>query len=106
MPAGLSPVNAAIGNRIIHPYGDWLLHDIGTGDTEVVQGGPDSTRKMLRTAPLWGVRTVPQMGHDGRWKTFEQAIQGHAGQAAGVRTNYNGLTPDQQRQIKVFLRSL
>jgi CxxC motif-containing protein (DUF1111 family) len=68
------------------PVLDFLLHDVGTGDTEVVQAGaPDSTRKMLRTAPLWGVRTVPEMGHDGRWTTFSDAIEGHAGQAARPR---------------------
>jgi CxxC motif-containing protein (DUF1111 family) len=28
----LKTVPAALGNRIIHPYSDFLLHDIGTGD--------------------------------------------------------------------------
>jgi CxxC motif-containing protein (DUF1111 family) len=45
---------------------------------------------MLRTAPLWGVRTVPEMGHDGRWATFGDAIEGHGGQAAGARARYRG----------------
>jgi CxxC motif-containing protein (DUF1111 family) len=97
----------AVGNKVIHPYSDFLLHDVGTGDTEVVQAGaPDSTRKMLRTAPLWGVRTVPEMGHDGRWTTFSDAIEGHGGQAAGARANYRLLTPGEQRQVVAFLRSL
>jgi len=25
-------VPAALGNKIIHPFSDFLLHDIGTGD--------------------------------------------------------------------------
>src|SRR5882757_8456714 len=29
---GAFAVPAALGNKIIHPYGDFLLHDIGTGD--------------------------------------------------------------------------
>jgi CxxC motif-containing protein (DUF1111 family) len=105
-PAGLQPVDAARGGKIIRPYSDFLLHDIGTGDTEVVQGGGPETRTMLRTAPLWGVRTVPEMGHDGRWTSFEQAIQEHAGQAAAARAKYRLLTPGEQRQLKVFLGSL
>lgn len=105
-PAGLFPADAARGNRFIHPYSDFLLHSIGTGDTEVVQGGGPETRTMLRTAPLWGLRLVPEMGHDGRWPTFEQAIQEHAGQASGSRANYRALTPGQQKQVKTFLASL
>jgi CxxC motif-containing protein (DUF1111 family) len=105
-PAGLQPVDAARGNRLIHPYSDFLLHDVGTGDTEVVQGGDATTRKMLRTAPLWGVRTVPEMGHDGRWATFGDAIEGHGGQAAGARSRYRGLTDGERRQLRTFLLSL
>jgi CxxC motif-containing protein (DUF1111 family) len=97
MPTSPTGVADAVANKVIHPYSDFLLHDIGTGDTEVVQAAPDSTRKMLRTAPLWGVRTVPEMGHDGRWTTFSDAIEGHGGQAAGARANYRLLTPGEQR---------
>jgi CxxC motif-containing protein (DUF1111 family) len=97
---------AAVANKLIRPFSDFLLHDMGTGDTEVVQAGPESTRKMLRTAPLWGVRTVPEMGHDGRWTTFTDAIEGHAGQASLARARYRLLTPGEQRQLKVFLGSL
>jgi CxxC motif-containing protein (DUF1111 family) len=105
-PAGLPPVDAARGNRVIHPYSDFLLHDVGTGDTEVVQGGDATTRKMLRTAPLWGVRTVPEMGHDGRWATFGDAIEGHGGQAAAARARYRALTDGEKRQLRTFLLSL
>jgi CxxC motif-containing protein (DUF1111 family) len=105
-PAGLQPVDAARGNKVIHPYSDFLLHDIGTGDTEVVQGGDATTRKMLRTAPLWGIRTVPEMGHDGRWATFADAIEGHAGQAAAARARHRNLTDGEKRQLRTFLLSL
>ena len=43
---GTFAVPAALGNKIIHPYGDFLLHGIGTGDGIVRPG-----RKILRTAP-------------------------------------------------------
>jgi CxxC motif-containing protein (DUF1111 family) len=29
---GKLTVRAAVGNKIIHPYSDFLLHDVGTGD--------------------------------------------------------------------------
>jgi CxxC motif-containing protein (DUF1111 family) len=105
-PAGSQATPAALGNKIIHPYSDFALHDISSGDTEVVQNGPPETRKMLRTAPLWGVRLVPEMGHDGRWPTFEDAIQGHGGQADGSRRLYNTLPAESKRKLKVFLASL
>src|SRR5438128_7186778 len=36
---GALTVGTALGNRIVHPYGDFLLHDIGTGDGIVQNGG-------------------------------------------------------------------
>lgn len=43
-------VPAALGNKIIHPFSDFLLHDIGTGDG-IVQNGGQATRNRLRTVP-------------------------------------------------------
>jgi CxxC motif-containing protein (DUF1111 family) len=102
---GALTVAAALGNKIIHPYSDYLLHDIGTGDGVVQNGGP-ATRNRLRTQPLWGVRTHDRHMHDGATVTFDAAIQRHAGEATGVRSNYNSLTTTQQNQIITFLKSL
>jgi CxxC motif-containing protein (DUF1111 family) len=44
-------VSAAVGNKIIHPYSDFLLHNIGTHDP-IVQNGGQATYNMVRTAPL------------------------------------------------------
>jgi CxxC motif-containing protein (DUF1111 family) len=41
---GTFSVPDALGNKIIHPYSDFLLHDIGTGDG-IVQAGPQDTAK-------------------------------------------------------------
>ena len=49
---GTFAIPAALGNKIIHPFGDFLLHDIKTGDG-IVQAGPQDTANKLRTAPLW-----------------------------------------------------
>jgi CxxC motif-containing protein (DUF1111 family) len=102
---GALTVTAALGNKIIHPYGDFLLHDIGTGDG-IVQNGGAATRNKLRTQPLWGVRTHDRHMHDGVSVTFDEAIRRHAGEATFVTDNYNSLSTTQQNQIVSFLKSL
>jgi CxxC motif-containing protein (DUF1111 family) len=102
---GALTVGAALGNKIIHPYGDFLLHDIGTGDG-IVQNGGQSTANKLRTQPLWGVRTHDRHMHDGASLTFNESILRHAGEARGVTNNYRGLTSTQQNQLITFLKSL
>src|SRR6266571_480018 len=57
-------IPASLGDKIIHPYSDFLLHDVGTGDG-IVQNGGQSTRNKLRTAPLWVTRTRIRLMHDG-----------------------------------------
>jgi len=102
---GAFTIPAALGNKIIHPYSDFLLHDIGTGDG-IVQNGGQSTRNKLRTQPLWGVRTHPRHMHDGATLTFNESILRHAGEATGVINNYRGLSTTQQNQLITFLQSL
>src|SRR5204863_2970942 len=77
-------IPAALGNKTFHPYGDFLLHDVGTGDGIVVAMPEHYGRRMaqvnwkelsmerydsganrIRTAPLWGVRMRPMLMHDG-----------------------------------------
>ncbi len=59
---GAFTVPAALGNKIIHPFSDFLLHNIGTGDGIVQNGGPQ-TRNKLRTVPLWGLRARGRFMH-------------------------------------------
>jgi hypothetical protein len=105
---GAIRVRDAVGNKIIHPYSDFLLHDIGTGDGIPVLPGAAfaSTATQLRTAPLWALRTRNRLMHDGLSFTKQEAIARHAGQAAGVRTAYDGLTAAQKAQVLAFLDSL
>ena len=95
----------ALGNKIIHPFGDFLLHDVGTGDG-IVQNGGQTTANKLRTAPLWGVRTRDRLMHDGESLTRSEAILRHAGEATGVINNYRALSVTQRNQIATFLNSL
>jgi CxxC motif-containing protein (DUF1111 family) len=102
---GTFTVPTALGNKIIHPYGDFLLHDIDTGDG-IVQNGGQQTRLLVRTAPLWGVRTHTRLMHDGASLTFEQAIKRHGHEAQFARTNFFNRPLADQRKIVVFLESL
>jgi CxxC motif-containing protein (DUF1111 family) len=102
---GAFTIPDALARKKIHPYGDFLLHDIGTGDFIVQNGGP-ATRTTVRTAPLWGVRTRPQLMHDGTSLTFNEAILRHSGEALQVRLRYQALTPGQKQQLITFLESL
>jgi CxxC motif-containing protein (DUF1111 family) len=105
---GVLRVRDAVGNRIIHPYSDFLLHDIGTGDGIPVLPGAAfaSTATQIRTAPLWAMRTRNRLMHDGLSFTKQEAIARHAGQATAAKTAFNSLTPAQRDQVLVFLDSL
>jgi CxxC motif-containing protein (DUF1111 family) len=98
-------VDAALGNKVIHPFGDFLLHNVGTGDG-VVQNGGQATRNQLRTAPLWGVRMRNRLMHDGESLTFTDAILRHAGQALNSANGFRNLSSTQKQQLIDFLGSL
>jgi CxxC motif-containing protein (DUF1111 family) len=147
----MDEVPKALGGKVIHPYSDFLLHDIGTGDGIAqtqhanlppkdyenrkkipddikkkhaiirVQATPERgpkrvlhiesdleqrTANKMRTAPLWGLRTRPQLMHDGLSLTVEDAIRRHGGQAEGVRLKYEALSTAQKKQLLAFLNSL
>lgn len=113
-PAG-TPINGnafrvakALGNKVIHPYSDFLLHDIGTGDGIPFLPTPQfaSTAPQIKTAPLWALRTRNRLMHDGLSSTKEEAIERHAGQAAAVTAAYRALSPADQALLLEFLDSL
>ena len=98
----------ALGNKIIHPYSDFLVHDIGTGDGIPVQSTPEFawTANAMRAAPLWGMRTRSRLMHDGLTFTEREAIERHAGQAQGVTDAYKALGDSDQELLRAFLDSL
>lgn len=113
---GTFVVPVELGNKIIHPFSDFLLHDIGTGDG-IVETNGELTRNKMRTAPLWGLRTRDKFMHDGGSSspptnsgaqsfTLNEAILRHAGQATTSRNAYQALTPIQKQQLVRFLKSL
>src|SRR5580704_7473596 len=122
---GTFTIPAALGSITFHPYGDFLMHDVGTGDgilqaTREHYGNKvfqmmsgylskqdfESSRNKIRTAPLWGVRLRPRMMHDGASLTFRDAIVRHNGEAAQIMKQFEKLKTDDQEAIVEFLKSL
>ena len=122
---GTFTIPPALGSVTLHPYGDFLMHDVGTGDGilqatrehyghKVFQQMADymskqdfeSSRNKIRTAPLWGVRLRPRLMHDGASLTFLEAITRHRGEANHVTQQFEKLKRADQEAIIEFLRSL
>src|ERR1700693_3551632 len=108
-------IPAALGSIAFHPYGDFLMHDVGTGDgilqaTREHYGNKvfqmmsgyllkqdfESSRNKLRTAPLWGVRLRPRLMHDGATLTLRDAILRHRGEASHVTQQFERLKKEDQ----------
>jgi CxxC motif-containing protein (DUF1111 family) len=99
-------VPTALGNKIIHPFSDFALHDIGTGDG-IVQNGGQGSANMMRTAPLWGIRARNRFLHEGLNVTISDVIQLHGGQATAARNTFNNvLSAGQRSDLIAFVLSL
>src|SRR4029077_17010049 len=122
---GTFTIPPALGSVTLHPYGDFLMHDVGTGDGilqatrehyghKVFQQMADylskqdfeSSRNKIRTAPLWGVRMRPRLMHDGTSLTLLEAITRHKGEASHVTQQFEKLKRPDQEAIIEFLKSL
>jgi CxxC motif-containing protein (DUF1111 family) len=102
---GMFTIPDALANKVIHPFSDFLLHDVGTGDG-IVQAGPQDTAEKLRTVPLWGLRMKARFMHDLASLTLEAAIQRHGGEAKNVEHRFRNLTNAERQQLITFLKSL
>jgi CxxC motif-containing protein (DUF1111 family) len=102
---GMFTVPEALGDKIIHPFSDFLLHDVGTGDG-IVQVGPQDTANKLRTVPLWGLRTKARFMHDLQSLSLEDAIQRHRGEASDAERRFDELSPQERAALLTFLKSL
>ena len=102
---GTFTIPDALGNKIIHPFSDFLLHDVGTGDG-IVQGGPQDTQHKLRTVPLWGLRTKTRFMHDLKSLSLDSAILRHEGEAAHSSHRFRELSTQQRADLLAFLNSL
>jgi CxxC motif-containing protein (DUF1111 family) len=122
---GTFTIPPALGSMTIHPWSDFLMHDVGTGDGilqatrehyghQVFQQMSgylseqdfESSRNKIRTAPLWGVRLRPRLMHDGASLTLLEAITRHHGEASKVIQQFEKLKRSDQDAIIEFLKSL
>jgi CxxC motif-containing protein (DUF1111 family) len=122
---GTFAIPPALASATFHPYGDFLMHDVGTGDgilqaTREHYGHKvfaqmsdylsrqdfESSRNKIRTAPLWGVRLRPRLMHDGTSLTLLEAITRHRGEATHVIQQFEKLKRPDQEAIIEFLKSL
>jgi len=92
-----------LDNEDFHPFSDFLLHDMGSLGDGITSGvaGP----RMMRTAPLWGVRAKSKLLHDGRATSIQEAVGFHDGQGAAARNAFLALSATQQQQIVAFLNT-
>lgn len=115
----------SLGSIAFHPWSDFLLHDVGTGDG-ILQTTPEhyghrvfqqmsgylekqnaeGSRNKIRTAPLWGVRLRPRLMHDGASLTFLDAIRRHRGEAGPAVQQFEKLKRADREAIVQFLTSL
>ncbi len=122
---GTFAIPPALGDKTFHPYGDFLLHNIGSGDG-IVQSMTEhygkkmysitwknlsipefnNTANKMRTAPLWGLRLHSRLMHDGASLTFTDAILRHRGEAAHATEKFEKFTPAEKEALLEFLRSL
>jgi CxxC motif-containing protein (DUF1111 family) len=103
---GTFVVPEALGNKLIHPYSDFLLHDLGTAGGIVQTPQFQDTANKLRTPPLWGLRTRPRFMHDLRSLTLENAIERHQGEAEQVTRRFLELGETERQTLVMFLSSL
>ncbi|MEK6287287.1 MAG: di-heme oxidoredictase family protein [Acidobacteriota bacterium] len=102
---GAFTVPAALGNKIIRPFSDFALHNIGTSAGIGGEAGVND-RFATTTIALWGVRTKNRFMMQGNTMTIFDSIQVHGGQGATSRNNFNGLSTTQKNQLIAFVLSL
>lgn len=102
---GTYTISAAVGGKTFHPYGDFLLHNLGECEG-IVQNGPPDTGCKVRTMPLWGVRTRTQLMHDAQSPTYAEAITRHGGEAVVSQFKFDTLAAGQKQLLYDFLGSL
>jgi CxxC motif-containing protein (DUF1111 family) len=111
---GQTSVVPALSNVTFNPYSDFLLHNMGSGDSGGIPFQPEqlgqATLTMWRTAPLWGLNNALKKSgglmHDNASTTITAAINRHGGEASKVITNFQALDSTDLSNLMAFLGSL
>lgn len=101
----------ALSRQLIHPFSDFLLHDMGDG---LADGRADfrASGREWKTRPLWGVGLTqvinPRAGylHDGRARTLEEAVLWHGGESERSRKIFSNFDAGDRASLIQFLKSL
>lgn len=100
-----------VSNKLIFPFTDMLLHDMGPG---LADNRPDflANGNEWRTPPLWGIGLTEIVNghsnfmHDGRARTLMEAIMWHGGEAESSKQHVRGLSATQRNALIKYLQSL
>ena len=97
----------ALGDKIIHPFSDFLLHKVDKdGIPPLPQDPTFDFSDWLRTSPLWGLRAKTRFMHDLQSKTLEDAIVRHCCESKQSTDSFRQLSKEQQSELMAFLNSL
>jgi CxxC motif-containing protein (DUF1111 family) len=97
--------------RVIAPYTDLLVHDLGIELADETATGRSVPSKW-RTAPLWGLgyrirhQQSATLLHDGRARSVEEAILWHSGEASPARHSFMDLPSRNREALLRWLESL
>ena len=119
-PEGATLLNGThlpwLGGQTIHPYSDYLLHDMGSEIMGV--GLNDNYQSGLamgcewRTTPLWGIGLQEIVSghtyflHDGRARNFVEAIMWHGGEGEASKNLFKNMPKTDRDALVAFLKSL
>ena len=105
-----------LGGQTIHPYSDFLLHDMGS---EIMGRGLNddyvsglARGNEWRTTPLWGVGLQEKVNghtyflHDGRARNFVEAIMWHGGEGEASKNIFKNMSKKDRDALIKFLQSL
>ncbi len=119
-PRGIAMLNGTelpwLGGQTIHPYSDFLLHDMGS---EIMGVGLNDNYvsglargNEWRTTPLWGIGLQEKVNshtyflHDGRARNFTEAIMWHGGEGEASKNIFAKMHKDDRSALIKFLESL
>lgn len=105
-----------LGNQTVHPYSDFLLHDMGS---EIMGVGLNDNYvsglargNEWRTTPLWGIGLQEKVNghtyflHDGRARNFIEAIMWHGGEGEASKNLFKNMPKSDRDALVRFLQSL
>ncbi len=119
-PRGATLLNGTelpwLGGQTIHPYSDYLLHDMGS---EIMGVGLNDNYvsglargNEWRTTPLWGIGLQEKVNahtyflHDGRARSLQEAILWHGGEGEASKNIFKNMSKSNRSALIAFLESL